>query len=304
MEEKVNYALVGLFVLVLGAALLGGVLWLSSGKSYGSAYDPYYVYMKESVTGLSLNSTVRYRGVEVGKVRKIALAPNNVEQVQLTLGILRGTPIKTDTVAILQTHGLTGLAYIELSGGTQQAALLQKQEGEDYPAIKSEPSLMRRLDSSVSGLLNNLNRAAESLNAVLDEQNRSSLKKILADLQTVTRTLAGRAPAIDSSLRDAAHTFNNTAKMSDDLPQLAQRVQRSADAFGRMSERWEQAGSQAISAVGNTQQFTRETLPEIHQLVQELRDLTGSLRRVSDQLEQNPSSLLYGKPKAKRGPGE
>jgi phospholipid/cholesterol/gamma-HCH transport system substrate-binding protein len=304
MEEKVNYALVGLFVLVLGAALLGGVLWLSSGKTYSSSYDPYYVYMKDSVTGLSLNSTVRYRGVEVGKVRKIELAPNNVEQVRITLGILRGTPVKADTVAILQTHGLTGLAYVELSGGTQQASMLQTQEGEDYPVIKNEPSLMRRLDSSVTGLLNNLNRAADSLNAVLDEQNRNSLKKILTDLQTVTHTLAGRAPAIDSSLRDAAHTLNNTAKMSDDLPQLTQRVQRSAEAFGRMSEQWAQVGGQAASAVGGTQQFTRETLPEIHQLVQELRELTGSLRRVSDQLEQNPSAILYGKSKPKRGPGE
>lgn len=304
MEEKVNFAVVGVFVLLLGAALLGGVLWFSSGKSYGTAYDNYYVYMKESVTGLSLNSTVRYRGVEVGKVRKIMLAPNNVEQVQLTLGILRGTPIKADTVAILQTHGLTGLAYVELTGGSQQAAALQKQEGEEYPVIKTEPSLMRRLDSSVTGLLANLNRAAENLNAALDEQNRNALKKTLADLQIVAHTLAGRAPAIDSSLRDAAHTLDNAAKMSDDLPQLTQRVQRSADAFDRMAGQWALAGSNAASAIGGTQQFTRETLPEIHQLVQELRELTGSLRRVSDQLEQNPSSLLYGKPKAKRGPGE
>lgn len=304
MEEKVNFALVGVFVLLLGAALLGGVLWFSSGKSYGTEYDNYYVYMKESVTGLSLNSTVRYRGVEIGKVRGIALAPNNVEQVQLTLGILHGTPIKTDTVAILQTHGLTGLAYVELSGGSQQAMALQKQEGEAYPVIKTEPSLMRRLDSSVSGLLNNLNRAAENLNAVLDERNRNAMKKILADLETVAHTLATRSPDIDAGVRDAAHTLHNTARMSDELPMLAQRVQRSAEAFERMSGQWAMAGSSAASAIDGTQQFTRETLPEFHQMVQELRELTASLRRVSDQLEQNPSALIYGKPKAKRGPGE
>ena len=58
-----------------------------------------------------------------------------------------------------------------------------------------------------------------------------------------------------------------------------------------MSGQWAQAGSNAASAIGSTQQFTRETLPEIHQLVQELRELTSLLRRVSDQLEQNPSSV-------------
>jgi len=89
MEEKVNFAVVGIFVLVLGAALIGGVLWLSSGKSYRTSYDIYQTYTKDSVAGLNINAPVRYRGVDVGRVRNIALAPNNVEQVQLTLAIER-----------------------------------------------------------------------------------------------------------------------------------------------------------------------------------------------------------------------
>jgi phospholipid/cholesterol/gamma-HCH transport system substrate-binding protein len=304
MEEKVNFALVGVFVLVLSIALLGGILWFSSGKSYGTSYDMYQTYMKESVSGLNLNSPVRYRGVEVGRVRKITLAPSNVEQVQLTLEVEHGTPIKADTEAVLQSHGLTGIAYVELTGGTQEAPILQKQPGEEYPVIKTEPSLMRRLDTSISSLLVNLNRTSANLNAVLDERNRNAVKKILADLETVAHTLAARSPAIDTGLRDAAHTLQNTARMSDDLPMLVQRVQRSTDALDRMAGQWALAGSSAASAIDGTQQFTRETLPEFHQLVVELRELTASLRRVSDQLEQNPSVLFYGKSRAKHGPGE
>jgi phospholipid/cholesterol/gamma-HCH transport system substrate-binding protein len=88
--------------------------------------------------------------------------------------------------------------------------------------------------------------------------------------------------------------MKNTARLTDDLPQLVQRINRSADAFDRMSNELARAGANASD----------ETLPEVQQLVRELRDLTASLRRVSDQLEQNPSALLYGKPPAKRGPGE
>ena len=87
MEEKVNFVLVGVFVLALTAALIGGVLWLSSSKSYRASYDTYQTYMHDSVAGLNLNAPVRYRGVEVGRVQKITLAPGNVEQVQLTLAI-------------------------------------------------------------------------------------------------------------------------------------------------------------------------------------------------------------------------
>lgn len=247
MEEKVNFAVVGAFVLILGAALIGAVLWLSSGRPYGAAYDVYQVYMRESVSGLNLNAPVRYHGVEVGRVRKIALAPGNVEQVQLTLDIARGTPVKVDTIAVLQTQGLTGIAFVELKGGSRDSPTLQAQAGETYPVIKAGPSLMVRLDAS---------------------------------------------------LNDAALALKNLARLSEELPNLARRIQHSADVFDSMSDDLARAGTSASS------KFTGETLPEAHELMLGLRDLTTSLQRVSDQLEQNPSILLYGRPASRRGPGE
>ena len=304
MEEKVNFAVVGAFVLVLSAALIGGVLWLSSGKSYRTVYDVYQTYMRESVAGLNLNAPVRYRGVEVGRVQKIALAPGNVEQVQLTLNIERGTPVKVDTVAVLQTQGLTGLAFVELTGGGRDSPVLKAQKNEEYPVIKTGPSLMTRLDSAVTALLTNLNKTSENFNALMDEDNRRAVKNTLRDIEVLSRTLAARSAMIDSSLTNAARTMENTAKLSNELPQLAQRVQRSADAFDHMANELARAGTSASSTLDNTRQFTSETLPEVHQLVIELRDLTGSLRHFSGELEQNPSMLLYGKPAAQRGPGE
>ncbi len=308
MEDKVKFAAVGIFVLTLGAVLIGSVLWLSSGNSYRKDYDTYQTYMRESVSGLNLNAPVRYHGVEVGRVQKIALAPENVEQVLLTLAIERGTPVKEDTVAVLQTQGLTGIAFVDLAGGSRDSPPLQQQAGEQYPVIKTGPSLMTRLDSALTALLTNLNRTSENLNALLDDDNRRAVKTTLADLKVLSSTLAARSAAIDSTLTNAARTMENTARLSAELPQLAQRVQRSAEAFDRMASELARAGTSASGvfdgARTDVQQFTGETLPEMHQLVTELRDLTGSLRRFSDQLEQNPSTLLYGKPAAKRGPGE
>ncbi|MBI5437023.1 MAG: MCE family protein [Nitrosomonadales bacterium] len=300
MEEKVNFAVVGVFVLVLSIALISGVLWLSSGESYRKVYDVYHTYMKESVAGLSLNASVRYRGVEVGRVQKIALAPGNVEQVQLTLDIERGTPVKTDTVAILQTYGITGLAFVELTGGGRDSPVLKAQPGEKYPVIKAGTSLMTRLDSAITILLANLTRTSDNLNALMDEDNRRAFKNTLADIKVLSHTLAARSAAIDSSLAMAARTMENTARLTGELPQLSQRIQRSADAFDRMANELARTGASASSALDDT----RETLPEVQQLVMELRDLTASLRRFSGELEQNPSALVYGKAAAKRGPGE
>ena len=308
METKVNFAVVGAFVLLLGAALIGGVLWLSSEKSYRKVFDTYLIYMEESVSGLSPDAPVRYRGVQVGRVRHIALARGNVEKVELTLDIERGTPIKEDTVALLVTQGLTGIAHVELTGGTRESPALRALAGQDYPVIPSGPSLLVRLDAAATTLIGSLTRTSESLNALLDEGNRAALKETLASLALVSRTLAARSKAIDAGVANAARTMENTARLSGEISGLVERIRRSAEAFERMSSEVKRDAASVATAVegarADLHQATRDTVPEARQLIVELRDLTTSLRRFSDQLERNPAMLVHGKPAAKAGPGE
>jgi len=308
VETKVNFAIVGAFVLLLGAALIGGVLWLSSEKSYRKSFDTYLVYMQESVSGLSPDAPVRYRGVQVGRVRHIALAHGNVEKVQLTLDIERGTPIKQNTVAVLVTQGLTGIAHVELTGGSRESPALQALAGEDYPVIPAGPSLLVRMEDAVTTLISSLTRSSESVNALLDEGNRTALKETLASLALVSRTLAARSAAIDAGVAASARTMENTARLTGEMSGLAERIRRSADAFERMSNEGTRAAASAATAVegarADLRLATRETLPETRQLIVELRDLTTSLRRFSDQLERNPAMLVHGKGEAKAGPGE
>jgi len=308
MEAKVNYVVVGVFVLALGAALIAGVLWLSSGSAFRKTYDTYQVYMRESVSGLSLDAPVRYRGVEVGRVRRIALAPRDVEQVLLTLEIERGTPVKQDTIAVLRVQGLTGIANIELTGGHRDSPPLTAQNGEAYPVIRTGPSLMVRLDTAVTTLLTNLNRTSENLNALMDDENRRALKRVLVDVETLTKTIAARSAAIDRGLVSASRALENTAQVTGELPRLIEQMQRSAQALERMSNEVASAGASAAQTLdstrGDVRQFTTQTLPDVNSLVTELREMTGSLKRVADELDRNPSVLMFGKPAPKRGPGE
>ena len=94
-----------------------GVLWLASGGAWQKKVDLYRAIEDESVAGLNLNAPVKYNGVDVGKVRAIELDHANPNRVNLLFAIERGTPIREDTIAVLKTQGLTGIAYVELSGG-------------------------------------------------------------------------------------------------------------------------------------------------------------------------------------------
>ena len=304
MESKVNFALVGAFVLMLGTLLLGGLLWLSSDKSYRKAYDIYLAYMSESVSGLNLDAPVRYRGVQVGNVRRIALAPDNAELVLLELEIERGTPVMRDTVAVLRVQGLTGIAHVELSGGSRNSPRISLEPGAKYPVIRTGPSLMLRLDNSVTALLANLNRSSESVNLLLGAENLSALHGTLHNLEHLSGVLAKRSDAIDSGLSHASSTLQNTARLTAqanaELPQLLQRIQRSADAFDHMLGVVARTGA---SASETAESVRADALPEVRQAIAELRELAATLGRFSAALERNPAMLIQGQAGVP-GPGE
>jgi phospholipid/cholesterol/gamma-HCH transport system substrate-binding protein len=308
METKVNLVAVGVFVIVLTVTAIASVLYLSSGKFHRKSYDIYQTYMTESVAGLNVNAPVRYRGVDVGTVRAIAIAPGNVEQVQVTLEIERSTPIKSDTVAMLETQGLTGIAFVDLTGGHHASPALAAKPGEAYPVIRSGTSLMWRLESSLPDLLAGLMRAADNLNATMDDENRRSLKQTLADLRVLSGALAARSKTIDAGLEDAARTMHDTARVSGDLPRLVQRVERSTEAFDQMTRQLGAAGASATVTLdasrADLKRFTGETLPEVRELVGELRTLTAALQRTVDNVERDPGSLVFGRARPRPGPGE
>lgn len=320
MEPKVNYILVGSFVALLGASILAGILWLGK-TDYRGSYDRYEAYMKESVAGLSVDSTVKYRGVDVGRVKAIALNPNNPEEVLLTMDIVRGTPIKTDTIAVLETQGLTGLATINLTGGSREAPSLQAQAGRAYPVIKTGPSLFSRLDEAASRLLSeeglaqllsDLDLAAKGVSNVLDDENRTALKKTIKDLSDVAQTLAAHKAQVEQSLKGAAKSADNlvklTASLNAEVPTLLAEINKSVAALGTATDELART-SKTVGMVVNEarpelQQFTKRTLPEAGLLITELRQLTSTLTRVARELEREPSSLVFGRKTPSRGPGE
>ncbi|MBK9306979.1 MAG: MCE family protein [Nitrospira sp.] len=320
MEPKVNYVLVGSFVAFLGAAVLVGILWLGK-TDYRGLYDRYEAHMKESVAGLSVNSTVKYRGVDVGRVRDIALKPDNPEEVLLILDIARGTPIKTDTLAVLETQGLTGLATVNLTGGSREAPALVAVEGQMYPVIKTGPSLFFRLDEAVSRLLSeeglaqlivHLDSAAVGVTKMLDEENQTLLKRTIKDLSDVAQTIATHRTQIDQSLNGAARSVDNlvkvTASLNAEVPTLLTNINKSVEALGTATDELARTSKTVGTVVNESkpelQQFSKRTLPDAGLLVTELRQLTGTLSRVARELEREPSSLVFGRKARPRGPGE
>jgi phospholipid/cholesterol/gamma-HCH transport system substrate-binding protein len=293
MERQVNYAMVGLFVILLGAVWLAISLWLALGD-FGTNYTRYHVFMNESVSGLNLDAPVKYRGVEIGRVRDIDLNPLVPGQVQLTLDIEADVPIREDTIAVLTVQGVTGIAFVDLTGGSLESPLLQAGDDQPYPVIKTGPSFFFRLDQSGSELISNLNVLARSFAELLDDESKQAIKQAILNIRDITATVADQKTELASSMASVPALLVQIDETARAFEQMAGKVAVTSDSINLYVNK---------SGTG-VQQFSQQTLPEFGALISELRRLADTMQGLVQKLEDDPRVLIYGRDLEVPGPGE
>ncbi len=245
----------------------------------------------------------------------IGLDPNNPERVKIELVVLKGTPITADTVATLEVQGLTGIANINLSGGRADSAPLRAEDGEDYPVIPSRPSLLVRLDDTISELLRSLIDASARISEVLDETNQEQVALLLKNTATLAGSLNERSEQIGSMLSELQGTLDNVDQASRGLPGLVQQFQSTASSLEAMATPLADASTN-LNATGDSlrstveasgrdlRKFTASALPEADNLVTDLRLAAANLRAMSETLRREPDALVFGASPPPPGPGE
>ncbi|HAT8179520.1 TPA: MCE family protein [Legionella pneumophila] len=307
MESKTNYTIVGLVVLILTAGLLSAGLWLSVGFNK-KEYTSYTVYLKESVSGLSIESPVKFNGVQVGYVKEIKLNKNDPRQVELLLNIEKSTPITTSTSATLITQGITGVTYVGLSAGSSDLTPLRKMPGEPYPVIPSKPSLLNQLDAVLKEVAENVGAVSEKAQLIFNEENADNVKKSLANIERITEIIADNSQSIDSSLNNFDVFVANMAKASKQFPQVIKDLKTGISKFKSLADNMSAAGkdvSKTMIAGKNTiDQISQQAIPPAVILLRRLNAISANLEKVSNEMRQNPSVIIRGTKGPKPGPGE
>ena len=157
-------------------------------------------------------------------------------------------------------------------------------------------------------VLASVETTSHNLDGVFSDRNKQSLTTALANIASITQTLSDRRDSIDAALKNADRTMANAARVSAELNDTLARIDHAVDSFDAMSRQMNQTASSAgtaVTAVGaDVQRFTNESLPQLESLMNELSTLSASLRRLTEQTERNPKSILFGKTPAPKGPGE
>ena len=233
METRANHLLVGSFVLLLIAGLVVFVVWLARFQ-FEAEFERYDILFEGRVTGLSVGSKVSLRGVPVGEVRDIGIDPDNVERVRVTIEVAAETPVREDTVASLEQQGITGVANILLSGGSQDSPPLVAAAGEPRPVIVSQRSGLEQVLEGAPELLASLNVLVAHANTLLNPRNQQAIAAALDSISQFSGAAAESSEDLQLLLRDSAGAMAGLRAASTSFQRLADRlVAGSARLFAR-----------------------------------------------------------------------
>jgi phospholipid/cholesterol/gamma-HCH transport system substrate-binding protein len=303
MEREANYAAVGAFVVLVVVMAVLFVYWYSDSREHRD-YQRYEVYFEGSVSGLQRGASVRYLGVEVGRVIAMHIDPRNPSRVQVLVDIDSSAPVSGKTIAELSLQGVTGLLYMDLIQDNGTRRLNTAVPSEKYPVIRSARSSFDVLLASLPDLVGIASDVAERAARMLSDKNIASLSNALANIDKASVSLPQTTRDIQllvADLRSASHQIRSVAENANGVvstagPELVtamQRVRVVADNLSNASARLDKLVDDNRQDVRS---FTREGLPELERFLREGRAAAREIRELSQSLREDPSQLLYQPP--------
>ena len=300
MDTKINFFKIGLFVIALVTSLLILVFWLGKFGFEKKKFDEYQIYFKESVSGLNIGSSIKYKGFEVGNVNEIKLNPLNSEEIQLNIVIKKGTPIKEDNYAVLGNLGITGLKYIELKGGSNDSKLLQKDEN-GFRIISSKTSDLTTLVDSTTDLTNELTLVLAQMKKLLADENIKTISEILGKTQN----------SMTNVEQFSLYLVNNEKKIDElikNINILAKNGNKSFESIDKSADSFKELSSEILLEIRkgsfDIKDMSKESFDKLNNVLNSLDSTLLQTQTLIDNLNQSPSDILFKQKNIKNGPGE
>ncbi|HEX7776117.1 MAG TPA: MlaD family protein [Parvibaculum sp.] len=298
MEIKSNNVLIGAFTLAVVVSIFAFALWVGR-VQLNKQYAYYEIVFQGSVSGLIKSGAVQFNGLPVGRVIDLHLDEHDPNKVVALIQVDAVTPVKEDSVAQLELSGITGVAVIELTGGSYGSALLTPKEGETYAQIPGAPSTLQELANAAPETLRNAQDLIKKLNGVVGD-NQKSISEILVNLDKISGALAqssGDMQRAIKDLSDASKHLNSLSRNADALVQNDAKgfitdARQTSESYRRVADDLDRLIKTNGPAIDR---LSHNGLSQLPQLVKEMRSLVGSLDRVVSRAQDDPARFLIGK---------
>lgn len=305
MEKNANYALVGLSSLILFIGMVIFVVWLARLR-LNAEYDLYDILFQGPINGLSQGGEVRFNGIKVGEVTKIALDRTNPSRVIARARVTSDVPIRVDSYATLEPQGITGVNYVQITAGTPSKPLLKDTVPRGtIPILRSQKSALSDLLQGGGTVLTRTIEALDRVNRVLSDQNIKTFSMTLSDTEAVTAELKKRKDIIadaQKALQDADVAIQQVSALAKSGQELVdgdgkRSLKSIADAADEAKATAHEVRGMIDKLQGPTSDFADNGLPQVTAAVIQLRSAAQALERLVNEIEASPTGTL-GKPAA------
>ncbi len=304
METRSNHILVGGVVLALIVAVLAFIIWLS--QASGEERKEYDIFFRQAVDGLARGSAVSFSGFPVGQVTSINLEPRTPEFVRVRITVDPQTPILQGTTATIQGVGFTGVSQIQLDGAVRGAPPITQTGPYGVPVIPTRPGGFAALLNSAPELLNRVSTLTERLTELLSDRNQASIASILDHVEEMSQSLADRSPEIAATLAEARIAIRQAGSAAAEFERLAATTNSLVSREGRplvndlrhtiraAENSLQNVDAMVSEARPGVQALTKKTIPEVGQLVRDLRETTANLREITGRVERQGVTSIIG----------
>lgn len=297
MEIKSNNVLIGIATLAALLSIFLFSLWLSR-VQLDRQYAYYKIVFQGSVSGLSKSGQVQFNGLPVGRVIDLSLAENDPSKVIALVQVDARTPVKEDSIAQLEASGITGVAVIQLTGGSPGSRLLRDVSNATYPMLRGAPSTFQELAEAAPQTLQNANKLIADLNKVI-QANQQSIANTLANLDKLSAALAGGSGEMRQAINDLSETSKHLRQMSksaDDLvrndgKRLINDAQKTSASYRQLADDLDHLVKTNGPAINR---LTNNGLDQLPQMIHEMRSLVGSLDRIVARAQDDPARFVIG----------
>jgi phospholipid/cholesterol/gamma-HCH transport system substrate-binding protein len=304
MDSQKTKFTVGLFVACGVGIALVAVIWLGMSRIFEKGQF-YAAYFNESVQGLDKDSPVKYRGVPIGRVERINVAPDS-KLIQVVLKIEGVEKLEKDMVAQLKSVGITGSMFVEIDRRREGEPDLSPQLSfpTEYPVVGSKPSeisqILRGIDDvlkkiksvDLEGISNRVKINLDELKqAIADADIKGISDRVKLSLEDLKQAIAdANVKKVSKCLTDLLERADrilvkNEKTINKDLVELSKTLENASTFFGK--------GSSLVVKVDDSYSYIERQLLVI---AQNLEKASENLDRLTELLADQPSQLIFGEP--------
>ncbi len=275
MERGVNYIIIGGCFIASLIGLVVFIFWFSGDNVFSNNFRIYKAYSKNAIEEVRIDSFVKYKGINIGRIQDIRFRDENFDEVEILLSLRSDLPIKKGSILRISQSGIIGNSFLTLIQNEKSDEYIESSD-EAVLFIEPETAIGKILDS-VPNLTNKVDDLLSNANTILSKENAKNIASILSSIED-------SAISLNKMLKSLQH---NTTDIDSILSNIDNSIKKTNDTIEIVNNKLQNGEYDLKSTL-------TPALLSIEQSLYNINELAKKGSNLLDNLEQNPYNTIFG----------